>query len=74
MANGNWLSDFIQQLKNHPMVVILGFVVLVGGVALAGQRYLEQAVDPDVVASRLASDGEFVRLLSTKLRQNPVLP
>jgi len=72
MVPRNWLSDFVQQLKNHPIVVIVGFVILVGGGVLAGQRYLERAVDPDAVAIRLASDGEFVRLLSVKLRQNPI--
>ena len=72
MASSNWLSDFVQQLKNHPIVVIVGFVVLVGGGVLAVQSYLEEVVDPDAVAIRLADDGEFVRLLSVKLRQNPV--
>ena len=72
MASSNLLSDFVQQLKNHPIVIIVGFVVLVGGGALTAQRYLERAVDPDAVALRLASDSEFVKFLSAKLEQNPI--
>ena len=71
MASSNWLADLAQRLKNHPVVVIVGFIVIVGGGALAGQRYLESVVDPDAVATRLASDGEFVKFLSVKLGQNP---
>lgn len=72
MDSSNRLSDAVQQLKNHPIVVLAGLVVLVGGLVVAGQRFLEGAVDPDAVAIRVASDDKFVRLLSTQLRQNPV--
>jgi len=71
MDSSSRSSNFVQHLKNHPVVVIAGFVLLVGGGVLAGQRYLEGVVDPNAVAIRLASDGEFVRLLSVQLRQNP---
>ena len=72
MAPSNWLSDFVQRLKNNPIVVIVGFVIIVGGGVVGGQRILERAVDPDSVAIRLASDGEFVKFLSAKLGQNPI--
>ena len=71
MAPSNRLSQLAQQLRNHPIVVIVGLIFLGGSIALAGQHYLQRTVDPDAVANRLASDGDFVRLLALKLRHNP---
>ena len=71
MNSNNWLSKSVQQIKDHPLVIAVGFIIVVGSGTWAVRTYLERVVDPDAVAIRLASNGDFITFLSEKLRQNP---
>lgn len=75
MTSDNSLLGLVQRLKKNPAWTALGLLITVASASVAGTLWvtqiLEDTVDPDAVAVRVASDGEFVAFLSRKIQNNP---